>query len=117
MRTQLTRIKSLADQGVFSAQQRDDAQANFDEAVAAENAAIAQEKQAEAQLASTIAQRDQAKAQVGVQKAVVSSAKLELSYCTIRAPIDGTIVNRTVNWASLWPPACKLQICSVSGRT
>ena len=97
MGTQQKRTKSLADQGVFSAQQNDDAQANYDEAVAAENATVAQEKQAEAQLAATIAQRDQAKAQVLMQKAAVDSAKLQLSYCTIRAPIDGTVINRTVN--------------------
>src|SRR3984957_18842055 len=83
MGTQQKRTKLLADQGVLSAQQNDDAQATYDEAVAAENATIAQEKQAEAQLASTIAQRDQAKAMVAMQKALVDSAKLELSYCTI----------------------------------
>src|SRR5579863_6728100 len=107
MGTQLKRTKILADQGVLSAQQRDDAQANYDEAVASENAAAAQEKQAESQLASTVAQRDQAKAQVLIQKAAVDSAKLELSYCTIRAPIDGTVINRTVNVGQ--PVAASLQ--------
>jgi HlyD family secretion protein len=97
MGTQQKRTKLLADQGVFSAQQNDDAQANYDESVASENATIAQEKQAESQLAATIAQRDQAKAQVLIQKAAVDSAKLQLSYCTIHAPIDGTVINRTVN--------------------
>jgi HlyD family secretion protein len=95
--TQLKRTKLLADQGVLSAQQNDDAQANYDVAVATENAATAQEKQAESQLAATIAQRDQAKAQVLIQKASVDTAKLQLSYCTIHAPIDGTVINRTVN--------------------
>ena len=107
MGTQLKRTKSLADQGVLSAQQKDDAQANYDEAVAAENATEAQEKQAEAQLAATIAQRDQAKAQVLMKKAAVDSAKLQLSYCTIRAPIDGTVINRTVNVGQ--PVAASLQ--------
>jgi HlyD family secretion protein len=97
MRTQLTRTKSLADQGVLSAQQRDDAQANYDSAVANENATTAQEKQAEAQLVATVAQRDQAKAQALMKQSAVNSAKLELSYCTIRAPVDGTVINRTVN--------------------
>jgi multidrug resistance efflux pump len=97
MGTQQKRTKLLSEQGVLSAQQNDDAQANYDGAVAAENATIAQEKQAESQLAATIAQRDQAKAQVRIQKASVDSAKLQLSYCTIRAPIDGTVINRTVN--------------------
>jgi HlyD family secretion protein len=95
--TQLKRTKLLAEQGVLSAQQNDDAQANYDVAVAAENAAIAQERQSESQLAATIAQRDQAKAQVLIQKASVDTGKLQLSYCTIRAPIDGTVINRTVN--------------------
>src|ERR1019366_6416570 len=105
--TQLTRTKSLADQGVFSAQQKDDAQANYDEAVAAENATVAQEKQSEAQLAATIAQRDQAKAQMLMKRAAVDSASLQLSYCTIRAPIDGTVINRTVNVGQ--PVAASLQ--------
>ena len=107
METQQRRTKVLAEQGVLSAQQNDDAQANYDEAVAAENAAVAQEKQAEAQLNSMIAQRDQAKAQVLMQKASVDSAKLELSYCDIRAPIDGTIINRTVTLGQ--PVAASLQ--------
>jgi len=107
MGTQQKRTALLADQGVLSAQQRDDAQANYDVAVAAENATVAQEKQAEAQLASTIAQRDQAKAQVNIQKSAVDSARLQLSYCTIRAPIDGTVINRTVNVGQ--PVAASLQ--------
>src|SRR4029077_4754053 len=61
------RTKLLAQQGVFSAQQNDDAQANYDESVAAENATIAQEKQAESQIASTVAQRDQAKQKTAYQ--------------------------------------------------
>jgi HlyD family secretion protein len=107
MSTQLKRTKLLAEQGVLSAQQNDDAQANYDVAVAAENATIAQEKQSESQLAATVAQRDQAKAQVLIQKAAVDSAQLQLSYCTIKAPIDGTVVNRTVNVGQ--PVAASLQ--------
>lgn len=107
MGTQQKRTKLLADQGVLSAQQNDDAQANYDQAVASENAAIAQEKQAESQLAATVAQRDQAKAQAQIQNAAVNSAKLQLSYCTIRAPIDGTVINRTVNVGQ--PVAASLQ--------
>jgi HlyD family secretion protein len=107
MGTQQKRTKLLAEQGVLSAQQNDDAQANYDGAVAAENATLAQEKQAESQLAATIAQRDQSKAQVLIQKSAVDSAKLQLSYCTIRAPIDGTVINRTVNVGQ--PVAASLQ--------
>jgi HlyD family secretion protein len=107
MGTQQKRTKVLADQGVLSAQQNDDAQANYDESVAAENSSVAQEKQAEAQLDATIAQRDQAKAMVLVQKAAVDAAKLQLSYCKIVAPIDGTIINRTVTLGQ--PVAASLQ--------
>ena len=107
MGTQQKRTKLLADQGVLSAQQNDDAQAAYDEGVASENAAVAQEKQAESQLAATIAQRDQAKAQVRIQQAAVDTAKLQLSYCTITAPIDGTVINRTVNVGQ--PVAASLQ--------
>jgi len=107
MGTQQQRTKLLAAQGVLSAQQNDDAQASYDEAVASENASAAQEKQSESQLAGTIAQRDQAKAQVLIQKAAVDAAKLQLSYCTIRAPIDGTVINRTVNVGQ--PVAASLQ--------
>jgi HlyD family secretion protein len=107
MGTQLQRTKTLAEQGVLSAQQRDDSQANYDSAVASEHATEAQEKQAEAQLAATTAQRDQAKAQVLMKQAAVKSARLQLDYCTIRAPIDGTVINRTVNVGQ--PVAASLQ--------
>jgi HlyD family secretion protein len=107
METQLRRTKALAEEGVLSAQQKDDAQANYDTAVASEHATEAQEKQAEAQLAATVAQRDQAKAQVLMKKAATDSARLQLSYCTIRAPADGTVINRTVNVGQ--PVAASLQ--------
>jgi HlyD family secretion protein len=97
METQLRRTKLLAEQGVLSAQQKDDAQANYDAAVASEHAAEAQEMQSEAQLKTTTAQRDQAKAQVLMKQAAVASARLQLNYCTIRAPIDGTVISRNVD--------------------
>src|SRR6202049_2357644 len=97
METQLRRTKLLAEQGVLSAQQKDDAQANYDTAVASEHAAEAQEMQSEAQLKTTIAQRDQAKAQVLMKQSAVASARLQLNYCTIRAPIDGTVISKNVD--------------------
>ena len=97
METQLRRTKALAEQGVVSAQQNDDARANYDTSIASEHAAEAHEMQSEAQLKTTIAQRDQAKAQVLMKKAAVASARLQLDYCTIRAPIDGTVISRNVD--------------------
>jgi HlyD family secretion protein len=95
--TQLRRTKQLADEGVFSAQQKDTAQATYDGSLAALHSSEAQEQQAEAQLKTTIAQRDQAKAQVLMKQASVASARLQLNYCTIRAPIDGTVISRNVD--------------------
>ena len=42
-----------------------------------------------------------------MQKASVDSAKLQLSYCSIKAPIDGTIINRTATLGQ--PVAASLQ--------
>jgi len=95
--TQLRRIKELADQGVLAPQQKDTAQATYDGAIAGLHSAQAQETQSEAQLKTTIAQRDQAKAQVQMKKAAMDSARLDLDYCQIRAPIDGTVISRSVD--------------------
>src|ERR1700682_164392 len=96
-KTQLRRTTVLADQGVVSAQQKDTAQATNDGAVAAVHSAEAQETQSEAQLKTTIAQRDQAKAQVLMKQSAVASARLQLNYCRIRAPIDGTVISKNVD--------------------
>jgi multidrug resistance efflux pump len=95
--TQLRRTKELAAQGIVAVQQKDTAQATYDGALAAVHSSQAQETQSEAQLKTTIAQRDQAKAQVLMKQAAVASARLQLNYCTIRAPIDGTVINRNVD--------------------
>ena len=95
--TQLRRTKELADQGIVAVQQKDTAQATNDGTLAAVHSAEAQETQSEAQLKTTTAQRDQAKAQVLMKQAAVASARLQLNYCTIRAPIDGTVISRNVD--------------------
>jgi|SRR5579872_656253 len=95
--TQLRRTKELADQGIVAVQQKDTAQATYDGALAALHSTQAQETQSEAQLKTTMAQRDQAKAQVLMKQAAVASARLQLNYCTIRAPIDGTVISRNVD--------------------
>jgi HlyD family secretion protein len=45
----------------------------------------------------TMAQLEQAKAQVQSDEASVESAKVQLSYCTIYAPVDGVVVSRNVD--------------------
>jgi len=95
--TQLRRTTELADQGIVAVQQKDTAQATYDGALAAVHSSEAQETQSEAQLKTTIAQRDQAKAQVLMKQSAVASARLQLNYCTIRAPIDGTVISKNVD--------------------
>jgi HlyD family secretion protein len=77
------RAVGLAKNGVFSQQQLDQARANHDTAVAAVNAAAADVKQAGAQ--------------VSQKQAAVTVAQTNLDHCTIRSPIDGTVVSRNVD--------------------
>ncbi len=77
------RTSGLAKEGVMSQQQLDAAKATYDAAVAQVNANDAATKQAEAQ----VLQKD----------AAVTVARTNLGYCTITAPIDGTVVARSVD--------------------
>ena len=52
---------------------------------------------ADAQVAAAEAQELQAQAQVAQKRAAVQVAQTNLDYTTIRAPIDGTVVARTVD--------------------
>ncbi len=94
---QLQRTRDLFEQGVFSAAQRDTAQASYDGALAGLHLAEAQYQQSVARLKSTIAQLDQAKAQVAQRKAAAELARLDLDHTTIRAPIEGTVIARNVD--------------------
>ena len=77
------RTKSLSAEGVMSPQQLDLARANSDTAVAAVSAAQAQIVQAAAQ--------------VKQKEAAVEVAQTNLNYTTIHAPIDGTVIARSVD--------------------
>jgi HlyD family secretion protein len=77
------RISPLAKEGVVSAQQLDQAKATTDSADAAVSAAAAAVTQAAAQ----IQQKD----------AAVKVAQTNLDYTTIHAPIDGTVIARSVD--------------------
>ena len=77
------RTKGLAQEGVMSQQQLDLAKANADSADAGVSAAQAQVTQAAAQ-----AQQKQA---------AVTVAETNLNYTTIHAPIDGTVIARSVD--------------------
>ena len=77
------RNQGLAAEGIISAQQLDAAKASADSAVAAVNAAKAQVTQASAQAKQ--------------KSAAVSVAETNLAHTIIRSPIDGVVVNRTVD--------------------
>ncbi|MBA3961740.1 MAG: efflux RND transporter periplasmic adaptor subunit [Chthoniobacterales bacterium] len=57
----------------------------------------ASSESADAQVTATEAQEQQARAQVEQKRAAVQVAQTNLDYTTIRAPIDGTVVARTVD--------------------
>ena len=77
------RTVGLTKEGVMSQQQLDLAKANADSA--------------DAQVSAGQAQITQAVAQVAQRKAAVEIAETNLRYATIKAPIDGTVVNRAVD--------------------
>jgi HlyD family secretion protein len=82
-KTDYERNLGLAKQGVISQQSLDLAKANSDSA--------------QAQVSAALAQEQQARAQVQQKKAAVDVAQTNLDYTTIRAPIEGTVVARSVD--------------------
>ena len=77
------RTVGLTKDGVMSQQQLDLAKANYDSAAAA--------------VSSAQAQVTQAAAQVQQKQAAVTVAQTNLNYTTIHAPIDGTVIARSVD--------------------
>lgn len=77
------RTVGLAQQGIASPQQLDQAKAGYDSAKASVGAAVASVTQA--------------RAQVSQKAAAVSVAQTNLNYTVIRSPIDGTVVARNVD--------------------
>jgi HlyD family secretion protein len=82
-RADFNRTQSLFKEGVTSQQALDLARANADSADAQVNAAAAQVTQAAAQASQ--------------KQAAVAVSQTNMNYTTIRAPIDGTVVNRAVD--------------------
>lgn len=77
------RTSGLTKEGVMSAQQLDVSKANYDSAVA--------------QVSASQAAVVQADAQVKQKTAAVNVAQTNLNYTVITAPIDGTVINRSVD--------------------
>jgi multidrug efflux system membrane fusion protein len=84
------RAETLLKQGAYTQEQYDNAQASkaaMDAAVDADIAAVA----------AAAAAMDAAEANVDAGNAAVESAKTQLSFCTIRSPMDGRAGSRTVD--------------------
>jgi HlyD family secretion protein len=93
-KTQWDRTLPLAQQGVLSSQQRDDAKAAYDQAVAATGVAKATLDESNAKLISAQAALDQARAMVNANVAAAESNRLDLEHCKIYSPVDGTVISR-----------------------
>ena len=91
------RYEELRASGVVSQNDYDTAKATFDGNVAKYNQAEAQVKQAEAAINSSKANVTQAKAQVAQSQAALDQAQVSLDYTTIYSPVDGVVVQRSVD--------------------
>ena len=103
-KTKLDHRLDLFKQGILSAEDRDTAQATWDQAVAMQDAANASVVAAQAAVDSATEQRevlktqvDSANAQVQQNTAMLAAAQVDLDHTIIRAPVDGTVVKRTMD--------------------
>jgi HlyD family secretion protein len=90
----LDRTRELASQGVFSRQQMDDAQSKYDDAAA--RVASLEKTYELARLGPRQEEIDSLRGQVGQAKGAMAYAQTQLDNTMIRAPVDGTILERAV---------------------
>jgi len=90
----LDRTRELAAQGVFSRQQMDDAQSKYDDAAA--RVASLEKTNELARLGPRQEEIDSLRGQVGQAKGAMAYAQTQLDNTLIRAPVDGTILERAV---------------------
>jgi HlyD family secretion protein len=100
----LERNKEMARKSLIAQNDLDTAQATYDGAVAQLKASEAQLEAAAGQLKSALAQQRlaaaqeiAAAAQVDQAKAALQAAELDLEHTTIRAPVNGIVVSRSVD--------------------
>ena len=103
-RRTLGRNRDLRQRGLIAQADEDTAQAAYDSAVAQveaskaqENAQVSAVRAAEAQLRVSEAMLKNATAQVAQNEAALRQAQVELERTFIRAPVDGTVVGRSVD--------------------
>ena len=99
-----SRKRRLFETGAGTQADRETAQASYDEALASVLAAEAQEaaqaatiRSLQAALAVAQATLVQAEAQVAQKQAVLDNAQVNLAHTEIRAPVDGTVIQRAVD--------------------
>ncbi len=90
----LERTKELVSQGVLSRQQLDDAQAKYDDAVA--RVASLDKTYELTRIGPRQEEIDSLRGQVGQAKGLLAYAQTQLDNTIIRAPVDGTILERAV---------------------
>ena len=102
--SKLGRRIQLANEGVLSKEDRETAQATYDQAVSGERAAHGQGDASQAALSASKAeqqiarmQESAAQAQVKQVEAALAQAQIDLGHTYIKAPVDGTVVSRQVN--------------------
>jgi HlyD family secretion protein len=102
--SKLGRRIQLANEGVLSKEDRETAQATYDQAVSGERAAQGQGDASQAALSASKAgqqiarmQESAAQAQVKQAEAALAQAQIDLDHTYIKAPVDGTVVSRQVN--------------------
>ncbi|MGB8274896.1 MAG: efflux RND transporter periplasmic adaptor subunit [Alphaproteobacteria bacterium] len=100
----LTRKKALFERGFSPTADRDKAQATYDQAVAQQQTAEAQERVQTAAIHSTEAQQSMAEAElqnaiatVKQREAAAQQARVDLDHTYIRAPVDGVVIARNVD--------------------
>src|SRR5215471_14589232 len=100
----LDRNKEMARRSLIAQNDLDTSQATYDGAVAQLKASEAQQEAAAGQLKSALAQQRlaaaqevAAAAQVDQTKAALQAAELDLEHTTIRAPVTGIVVSRSVD--------------------
>ncbi len=110
---QFTRARTLQAQG-FSGQ------AQLDEARRALDVATSVRQTAQLQRDSNSAQgseRQMAAAALTQAEAALSMAQAKLSYCTLQAPISGTVIARSVEPGDMAQPGKTLMVLSPEGKT
>jgi HlyD family secretion protein len=102
--SKLGRRIQLANEGVLSKEDRETAQATYDQAVSGERAAHGQADASQAALSASKAEQQiahmqeaAAQAQVKQAEAALAQAQIDLDHTYIKAPVDGTVVSRQVN--------------------